>query len=71
MGRGSMQQINGVLLGLGLIMLGVGMIYVARARDGKVAPFLQGPNGQATYATIIMVIVMFGGGLIVRSFFVN
>jgi hypothetical protein len=58
---------GGVLLGLVLIVLSVGMIYVARARDGQVMPFLQGANGQATYATIVMVIFMFGGGLIVRA----
>ncbi len=58
---------NSVLLGLSLIALSVGMIYVGRVRDGKVAPFLKGANGQATYATIIMVIFMFGGGLIVRA----
>jgi hypothetical protein len=55
------------LLGLALIALSVGMIYVARARDGRVRPFLQGANGQAIYATIIMVIFMFVGGLIVRA----
>ena len=62
-----MSGMGGVLLGLVLIALSVGMVYVARARDGQVMPFLRGANGQATYATIVMVILMFGGGLIVRT----
>jgi hypothetical protein len=62
-----LQGTGAVLLGLALIVLSVGMIYVARVRDGVVRPFLRGANGQAAYATVIMVIFMFGGGLIVRA----
>src|SRR5688572_19817608 len=35
-----------ILFGLVLIALSVGMVYVARVRDGRVNPLLQGANGQ-------------------------
>jgi hypothetical protein len=56
-----------ILLGLVLIALSVGMVYVARVRDGRVNPLLKGANGQAAYATVVMIVLMFGGGLIVRA----
>ncbi len=56
-----------ILLGLVLIALSVGMVNVARVRDRHVNPLLQGANGKAAYATIVLVIFMFGGGLIVRA----
>lgn len=53
-----------ILLGLVLIALSV-VVYVARVRDGQVNSLLQGANGQA--ATVVMIVFMFGGGLIVRA----
>lgn len=62
-----MLQASGVLLGLALITLSVGMVYVARARDGQVPAFMRGDNVQACYAMATMVVLVAGGILIVRS----
>lgn len=62
-----MLQAGGVVLGLVLMVVSVGMVYLARARDGEVRSFLQGPNGQSAFAMIVLLIFMSGGGFIVRA----
>ena len=49
-----------ILVGLGMLGLGVIMMFIARPREGKAAPFLSVSIVETTYALLVTVLIGVG-----------